>query len=53
MRTRRRIPCMTEHRASVSPRRRSQVRRTALLLGAVSFAFYVSYLVFALRHGHL
>jgi hypothetical protein len=43
---------MTEDHLSVDPRRRSQVRRTALLLGLLSFSLYVSYIVFALRHGH-
>jgi hypothetical protein len=43
---------MTEDRLTVQPRRRSQARRTALLLGLLSFSLYVSYIVFALRHGH-
>jgi hypothetical protein len=43
---------MTEDHLGVDPRRRSQVRRTALLLGLLSFSLYVSYIVFALRHGH-
>jgi hypothetical protein len=32
--------------------RRRQARRTALLLGALALGFYLSYIVFALRHGH-
>jgi hypothetical protein len=43
---------MTEDHLTVDPRLRSQVRRTALLLGLLSFSLYVSYIVFALRHGH-
>jgi hypothetical protein len=34
------------------PRQRRQARRLALLLGAVAIAIYVSYLLFALHHGH-
>ena len=36
----------------VDPQQRRQARRLALLLGAVAIAIYVSYLLFALRHGH-
>lgn len=44
---------MAEHDSlAVDPRQRRQARRLALLLGAVAIAIYVSYLVFALRHGH-
>jgi len=43
---------MTEDHLTVDPRLRSQVRRTALLLGLLSVSLYVSYIVFALRHGH-
>ena len=37
---------------TVDPRQRRQARRLALLLGAVAIAIYVSYLMFALHHGH-
>ncbi len=36
----------------VDPRQRRQARRLALLLGAVAVVIYVSYLMFALHHGH-
>jgi hypothetical protein len=37
---------------TVDPRPRRQARRLALLLGAVAIAIYVSYVLFALHHGH-
>jgi hypothetical protein len=37
---------------TVGLRQRRQARRLALLLGAVAIAIYVSYVLFALHHGH-
>jgi len=37
---------------TIDPRQRRQARRLALLLGAVAIAIYVSYVLFALHHGH-
>jgi hypothetical protein len=44
---------MAEHDSlAIDPRQRRQARRLALLLGAVAIAIYVSYVMFALHHGH-
>jgi hypothetical protein len=44
---------MAEHNSlAVDPRQRRQARRLALLLGAVAIVIYVSYVLFALHHGH-
>jgi len=36
---------------SVDPQQRRQIRRTALLLGLVALALYVSFIVYSVLHG--
>ncbi len=43
---------MTEPALVVDPRQRQKARRTALLLGLFALALYVSFILYALRHGH-
>ena len=43
---------MTEQPLVAQSRPRRQARRNALMLGALALALYVSFILFALRHGH-
>lgn len=45
-------PMAEDSTLTIDPRQRRRARRTALLLGAVAITFYVSYVLFALHHGH-
>ena len=45
-------PMAEQDSLAIDPRQRRQARRLALLLGAIAIAIYVSYVMFALHHGH-
>ncbi|MGA2025339.1 MAG: hypothetical protein ABSH23_11335 [Steroidobacteraceae bacterium] len=43
---------MTEQPAAAPSQHRRQARRNALMLGVLSLALYVCFILYALRHGH-